>query len=182
MSATAKTTADELLAMPSGKSSRYELVAGELRTLQLHGWRHGEVVSNLGVLLGLCNIENKLGIMLAGAGFLLHRDPDTVLAPDYAFVSKQSLSKGTIGDCYWAGAPDLAVEVLSPSDNPGEVAGRIKEWLAAGCEAVWIVNPELKIVTVYQPATNVRVVTAGDVLVGDPVVPGFTCAVNELFR
>ena len=85
-------------------------------------------------------------------------------------------------DGFWPGAPDLAVEVLSPGDRAGEVDEKIDAWLAAGCAAVWIVNPKLKTVTVYRSRTDVQVKAAGDMLHGDPVVPGFSCSVDELFR
>jgi Uma2 family endonuclease len=74
------------------------------------------------------------------------------------------------------------VEVLSPGDTSGEVAEKVEEWLTSGCQAVWIVDPKLKTVTIYQSPTNVRIVAAGETLAGDPVVPGFSCAVNEFFR
>jgi Uma2 family endonuclease len=101
MSLKARITAEELLAMPSQSAARFELVKGELRTMPLCGWRHGEIVNNIAVLLGVFVVQNRLGIMFAGGtGFLLQRDPDTVRAPDHAFVTKEHLWEGTIGDTY----------------------------------------------------------------------------------
>lgn len=85
-------------------------------------------------------------------------------------------------EAYWPGAPDLAVEVLSPGDTAGEVSEKVEAWLAADCAAVWIVDPMLKTVTIYRSTTIVQIVTANEVLIGDPVVPGFTCAVSDIFR
>jgi Uma2 family endonuclease len=85
-------------------------------------------------------------------------------------------------EAFWPGAPDLAVEVLSPGDTTGEVSEKVGAWLAAGCTAVWVVDPKLQTVTIYQSPTNVRIFAAGDALMGDPVIPEFCCAVDEIFR
>lgn len=183
MSTTTYFTADELLALPSGMGKRYELVAGELRVMSPAGWRHGGVAANIASLLGTFVRKNKSGRAFgAETGFLLKRDPDTVRAPDFAFIANAQLPRTEPTEAFWPGAPDLAVEVLSPGDTSGEVAEKVEEWLAAGCAAVWVVDPKLKTVTIYLSPTNVRVVAAGDTLAGDPVVPGFSCAVDELFR
>ncbi len=176
-------TADELLALPMGMGKRYELVAGELRALPSSGWQHGEIAANIAALLGPFIRKHDLGRGFgAETGFLLKRDPDTVRALDYAFISKANIPSTFPTEAYWPGAPDLAVEVLSPGDTSGEVAEKVEEWLASGCGAVWVVDPKLQTVTVYQSTTNVRIETAGETLVGDPIVPGFSCAVDELFR
>ena len=182
MSTTALVTADELLAMPTGMGKRYELVAGELRVMSPSGWRHGNVISNLHAKLALFVQQHDLGIMFgAETGFRLARDPDTVRAPDIAFVANEHVPANMPGEGFWPGAPDLAVEVLSPGDRTGEVDEKIDAWLAAGCAAVWVVDPKLETVTVYFSRTNVQVKTSGEILEGDPVVPGFSCAVDELF-
>ena len=183
MSTTTLVTADELLALPTGMGKRYELVAGELRVMSPSSWEHGEIVYNLQTLLGYFIRENALGRGFgAETGFMLKRDPDTVRAPDFAFIAKEHLPPADPQEAFWPGAPDLAVEVLSPGDTMGEVDEKIQEWLTAGCAAVWVVDPKLQTVTLYQSPTNVQVRTAGEVVTGDPVVPGFSCAVDELFR
>jgi Uma2 family endonuclease len=183
MSTTSLVTADELLALPTGMGQRYELVSGELRVMSPSGWRHGMVVDNLECLLGSFIRQNGLGRGFgAETGFLLKRDPDTVRAPDYAFIAKRHLPSTEPKEAFWPGAPDLAVEVLSPGDTSGEVAEKIEEWLSAGCAAVWVVDPKLQTVTIYRAPTNVQVKTSGEQLMGDPVVPGFSCPVDELFR
>lgn len=147
------------------------------------GWRHGMIVDNLEYLLASFVRQQNLGRGFgAETGFLLKRDPDTVRAPDYAFIAAKHLPKNEPEEAFWPGAPDLAVEVLSPGDTSGEVAEKIQEWLAAGCEAVWVVHPKLQTVTIYRSLTDVIVKTAGEMLIGDPVLPGFSCAVDELFR
>jgi Uma2 family endonuclease len=183
MSTTTLVTADELLAMPTGMGKRYELVAGELRVMSPAGWRHGSVVSNLHGKLIVHIGQHDLGMMFgAETGFRLAKDPDTVRAPDIAFIAKKNVPRALPEDGFWPGAPDLAVEVLSPGDRTGEVDEKIEAWLAAGCAAVWIVDPKLETVTIYHSRTEVQVRTAGEVLTGDPVVPGFSCSVDELFR
>ncbi len=183
MSTTTVVTADELLTLPTGMGKRYELVAGELRTMSPSGWEHGEIVYNLQTVLGHYIREHGLGSGFgAETGFLLRRDPDTVRAPDFAFIAKEHFPNPKPTEAFWPGAPDLAVEVLSPGDRMGEVDEKIEEWLAAGCGAVWVVDPKLQTVTIYRSRTDVQIKAAGETLVGDPVVPGFSCAVDELFR
>jgi Uma2 family endonuclease len=141
MSTTTLITADELLAMPTGMGKRYELVEGELREMSPAGWRHGKVTVRLTTRLDAHVEENDLGVVFgAGTGFRLASDPDTVRAPDISFISKQNLPEQEPGDGFWPGAPDLAVEVLSPGDRVGEVDEKTEAWLNAGCAAVWVVN------------------------------------------
>jgi Uma2 family endonuclease len=183
MSTTTTVTADELLALPTGMGQRYELVAGELRVMSPSGWRHGIVVDNLEFLLGSFIRQHRLGRGFgAETGFLLKRDPDTVRAPDFAFIAKERFPPTEPKEAFWPGAPDLAVEVLSLGDTMGEVDEKIEEWLTAGCAMVWVVDPKLQTVTIYQSPRNVQVKTAGEVLMGDPVVSGFSCPVDEIFR
>jgi Uma2 family endonuclease len=183
MSTTTVVTADELLAMPRGMGKRYELAAGELRVVPLAGWRHGKIVMRLSARLAAYVDQHDLGMAFgAETVFRLAGDPDTVRAPDISFVTKRNIPEQEPKDGFWPGAPDLAVEVLSPGDRTGEVDEKIDAWLRAGCVAVWIVNPKLKTITVYRSHADVQVKAADDTLQGDSVVPGFSCSVDELFR
>ena len=138
-------TADELLKLPRGRF-RYRLVKGELLTMSPAGSEHGAIVVNLSVLLGQHVKANKLGIVFgAETGFKIAENPDTVLAPDVAFISREHIPASGIPKKYWPGAPDLAVEVLSPGDTAREVEKRVGQWLAAGARLVWTVDPSLRV-------------------------------------
>jgi Uma2 family endonuclease len=183
MSTTTAFTADQLLALPSGMGKRYELVDGVLRVMSPSGWRHGQVIANVSDILGLYIRQKGLGRWFgAETGFFLGHDPDTVRAPDFAFIANQNLPQTKPIEAFWPGAPDLAVEVLSPGDTAGEIAEKVEVWLAAGCAAVWVIDPKLQTVTIYRSPTDVQVKTAGETLNGDPIMPGFSCPVDELFR
>jgi Uma2 family endonuclease len=183
MSTTIPFTADELLKLPMGMGKCYELVAGELIVMSPGGWRHGSVISNLHVALGSFVRQHDLGVLFgAETGFQLARNPDTVRAPDIAFIAKQNLPTEMPDQAFWPGAPNLAVEVLSPDDRSGKIREKIDGWLASGTEMVWIVDPKLRIVSTYERGRQPYTRSAGEVLEGDPVVPGFSCPVDEIFR
>jgi Uma2 family endonuclease len=174
-------TADELLLLPRGRF-RYELVEGELRTMSPAGEEHGAVTVNVVVLLAQHVKANKLGVVLASEiGYKLASNPDTVLAPDVAFVRRERIEQTGIQKGFREGAPDLAVEVVSPGDTAKQVAEKSGEWLAAGALAVWVVNPKKRTVTVHRPAGEVVILTERDELDGGEVVPGFRCKVSEIF-
>ena len=181
MSTATPISAQQLLKMPQD-GKRHELVAGELRMMLPSGWKHGEVVSELHILLGRYIKDNALGrLFSAETGFLIASDPDTVRAPDIAFIAKENLPTIDPSDAFWPGAPDLAVEVLSPSDRTGEVDEKIQDWLNAGVRLVWIVDPKLCIVTAYRSATDVATHTADDELKGGQIVAGFRCMIADIF-
>jgi Uma2 family endonuclease len=183
MSATSLFTADELLALPTGMGKRYELVSGELRVMSPSGWRHGNVIGTLHGLLWNHVSGNALGLVFgAETGFRLARNPDTVRAPDIAFIAKWNVPEPLPSEAFWPGPPDLAVEVLSPGDRTGEVDEKIEAWLATGTSTVWVVDPKLRTVAVYRLGTTAKIYSSSDTLFGDPVVPGFSCPVDRIFR
>ena len=115
----------------------------------------------------------------AETGFLLSRNPDTVRAPDVAFV--RAGRPPAPGRGYYLGAPDLAVEVLSPDDRPGYVADRVAEWLEAGAQAVWVVDPRIRKVTVHESNRDPRVLDERASVSGGDLLPGFELAVATIF-
>jgi Uma2 family endonuclease len=174
-------TADELLMMPDD-GFRYELVKGEIRRMPPAGSEHGSITVNITVPLAQFVKANGLGVVFgAETGFKIASDPDTVRAPDLAFVRRERIPEGGIPQGYWPGAPDLAVEVISPSDTYTEVEEKVDDWLAAGTCMVLVLNPRTRTVTIYTSHTDVVRLTASDTLDGGEVLPGFTCRVAELF-
>ncbi len=182
MGATTLMTADELFRM-SDDGCRRELVSGELKMIAPVGFEHGEVMVRLSGLLDAFVRQQGLGRVAGGdPGFVLSRDPDTVRAPDVAFIRKERLAANPVGPAFWTGAPDLAVEVMSPSDTVHGVHEKAKAWLAAGVEAVWVVNPAWRTVTVYRSANDIKTLTEDDDLDGQDLLPGFRCRVREIFE
>jgi Uma2 family endonuclease len=176
-----RSTADELFAMPDD-GFRYELVKGELRKMSPAGGEHGVVVVNATLLLGQYVKTNDLGVCCgAETGFKIASEPDTVRAPDLAFVSRERILESGVPKKFWPGAPDLAVEVVSPGDTYSEVEEKVEQWLGAGTRAVWIVNPRRRSVTVYRSMSDVTRLSDTDELEGGEVVHGFRCKVSEIF-
>jgi Uma2 family endonuclease len=174
------TTAEELLAMPDD-GYRYELIKGELRRMSPAGGPHGRSAMRVGWRLAEYVEANNLGVVFAAeTGFRLTSDPDTVRAPDAAFVSRQRIEQIGMPRGYWPGAPDLAVEVVSPGDTFTEVEDKVVDWLTAGTKMVVVVNPDKRTVSVYRGA-SAMLLTDKDTLSGDEVVPGWSVAVKDLF-
>jgi Uma2 family endonuclease len=174
-------TAEELWRLPDD-NMRHELVAGELRTMSPGGEEHGGIAALFVVHLGQYVIANKLGRVLTNEpGFLLTTDPDTVRAPDVAFVRQERIDARGPSKGYRRGAPDLAVEVVSPNDLYTEVAEKVDTWLAHGTRLVVVVDPRRRTVAVHRPATPVRHLTVDAVLDGEDVVPGWTMPIKNLF-
>ncbi len=162
-------------------SRRCELVRGELREMAPAGARHGKIALQIGRLLGNYAQERKAGEALAAeTGFVLERRPDTVRAPDAAFISNERLPSGGLPAGYLEMAPDLAVEVVSPGDSAADVQERIEDWLRAGTRLVWVVYPKTRAVAVYQPGGEARILSSGDVLDGGAVLPGFSAPVSAI--
>lgn len=131
-------TADELLCMPDD-GMRHELVRGEVRTITPAGAEHGRLAARAARLLDAHVEGNGSGVVFsAETGFVLASDPDTVRAPDAAFVRKKRAEEIGRTEKYWPGAPDFAVEIVSPNDTFHEVQDKALEWLAAGTTAVLV--------------------------------------------
>jgi Uma2 family endonuclease len=174
-------TADELLALPRGEF-RYELVNGELKKMSPAGHDHGRIVMELASPLQVFVKKHKLGkIYAAETGFVLTANPDTVRAPDIAFIRQQRVSEVGRSRGFWKGPPDLAVEVISPSDIVGEVEDKVYMWLERGTPLVWLISPKLCNVTVFRSLTDIETLTENDTLDGGDVLPGFQISVSEIF-
>ncbi|HEX9895282.1 MAG TPA: Uma2 family endonuclease [Gemmatimonadales bacterium] len=174
-------TAAELLRL-NLSTKRTELVRGVLRVREPASYRHGELTVALTLAIGKHVEAHDLGRVLAAeTGFKLTADPDTVRAPDLAFIRSDRLPDPA-PQGYAELAPDLVVEVLSPADRPGEVLARVGDWLTAGTRLVWVVDPIREVVRVYRADGSDTVASKDANLAGEDVLPGFTCALALLFR
>ncbi len=174
-------TAEELLDMPDD-GFKYELVRGELRKMAPAGSEHSvsgvEIATSMNIHVKANNLGRVFG---ADAGFLISRDPDTVRAPDAAFVRRERVEAVGIPSGYWPGPPDLVVEVISPNDRYTEVYEKVDEWLEAGAKMVVVVNPRNRTATVRVAGMNPVILQEGDTLDGGDVVPGWRMPVSEIF-
>ena len=174
-------TADELLDWyVPGK--RAELVRGRLIVSEPPGAKHGSVANQLAVLITIHVQAHDLGrVYAAETGFWIEVNPDTVRAPDVAFVSNARLPDDD-PDGYARFVPDLVVEVLSPSDRAGKVREKIRDWLAAGVRLVWVVDPKKQSVRVYREDGSEATVAGDQTLDAEPVLPGFKSGLAGVFR
>jgi len=183
MSIDAKTsfTADQLFVMPDG--NRYELIEGVLRMMSPAGSEHGKVAAR--ILTRLYNHLEPLDIgevFAAETGFRIASDPDTVRAPDAAFVSHERLASVEPTRAYLPLAPDLVVEVVSPNDSFSEVEAKSKQWLDAGCRLVLVADPENETLLVYQNGQQRVILKAGEVFDSGDVCQNWTLDVNDVFK
>jgi Uma2 family endonuclease len=164
-------TARELL--DAGDIGRCELVRGRLAMMSPAGANHGRVVGEIHGHLWVFVRQNRLGkVYGAETGFTIGRDPDTVRAPDVAFVAADRTHlvrpRG-----FFPGPPDLAVEVLSPDDEPSSVRDKVRDWLDAGTTAVWVVDPLRRAASVHRRGAAERAVREGEDLADDGLLPSF---------
>jgi Uma2 family endonuclease len=175
-------TADELLTMPDTRFG-YELVRGEIKKYMPAGNLHGFVASRINRFLGNFVDENNLGAVVAAeTGFTIFQNPDTVRAPDAAFIGKEKLSIYGITDGFFPVAPDLAVEVVSPYDRKKDIESKIEDYLAADVKLIWVVYPQNRIVTVHRPNKFVSILRADDELDGEDILPGFNLLISRIFE
>ena len=174
-------TADDLAKQPDN-GTRYALVKGVLQKMPPAGFEHGICAAEIGSRLNLHVRTHQLGYVCgAETGFKIAQNPDTVRAPDAAFVRQASIERQGIVKGYWEGAPDLAIEVISPGDTYAEVSEKVEEWLTAGCRMVWVINPRTETVEVYRPNVDFTILHRTDTLDGGDVVEGFQCRVQDIF-
>jgi len=175
-------TAEELLRLPED-GWRYELVEGRLVRMSPTGGKHGRIVAALFRAVDRFVEEKGLGAVFpAETGFWisLEGSPDTVLAPDLAFVRRgREAETGTEG--YPRLAPDLVAEVASPSQGRAEMGAKAQRWLSGGVSIVWIVLPKARVVEIWRGPGVARVVSAEEELSGEEILPGFALPAGRLF-
>lgn len=173
-------TADELSLLPD--ADRFELVGGELVEMPPPGPEHGFTTASLLTEANYFIRRNRLGYSFTSeTGFLLSRDPDTVLAPDFAFVRLGRITR-PFSRPYQAICPALVIETLSPGTTRREAVLKTEMWLGFGVQLLWEVDPEARTVTVHRPGTAFRTLTTADTLTGEDVLPGFAMPVREIFE
>ncbi|HXB68804.1 MAG TPA: Uma2 family endonuclease [Candidatus Acidoferrales bacterium] len=173
-------TADELEQMPGDDSVRLELDEGELITMPPAGFDHGDYGENIALRLGNYVKKHRLGkVIICEVGFRL-RD-DTVRAPDVSFIRRERV-QAVRHRGFGRGAPDLAVEIFSPSDSVRQLMRKVKQYFAAGCHTVWIFYPEQREVNVLEATGADRLLQGDDLLEAPELLPGFSVPVSEFFE
>ena len=181
MATTKLMTAEDLWAM--GEDGRFcELIRGELVCMSPSSGRHGKIGIRIATLLDLHASRTKLGDVFGEAGFILARDPYTLLVPDAAFVRAEKVPTEDEQKGFLELVPDLVVEVLSPSERPGQITTKLLTYLNAGVKIVWLVDPEDRSVTVHVAGQTPRTLTTDDEIDGGDVLPGFTAPVAAFFE
>jgi Uma2 family endonuclease len=171
-------TAEDLMTNPVDNKCT-ELVAGRMIVSEPPGFAHGVVAAQLLVAISGYVSAHSLGATLSESGFTLFRNPDTVRAPDVSFIRADRVPQARIRG-YAEFAPDLAVEVLSPSDRAGKVLAKVGDWIDAGARLVWVVDPERRTARVYRADGTQSSLTATDSLDGEDVIPGFTALLSDM--
>ena len=175
-------TADDLLRLYS-EGVRGELIRGVLHETMASGEEHGEIVMNLGIILGGFVKPRRLGRLVGSdVGVRLEREPDTVREPDLAFVSAEKRPLDVRNTGYLEVAPDLVVEIVSPSDRPADVVEKARMWLSYDVGLVWVVYPETRTVGVHRWDASEVILGEDDRLDGGAALPGFSCTVRDVFE
>ena len=174
-------TADDLLRLYS-EGKRGELVRGEFCEKVSAGQDHGKYVMNIAISVGSFVKSRRLGsVMASDSGVQLERDPDTIREPDFAFISAEREPLGTSVPGYSQTIPDLVVEIMSPSDSRTALTDKLRMWISYGVRVAWGVFPDTRTVEIHV-AGGFTALTDADTLDGGDVLPGFTCAVSDIFE
>ena len=180
MTATQLVTADELYQM--GSNAPYELIEGVLKEVSPSSFKPGEIGARILIFVGQFVIEHDLGHLTnADGGYILHHAPATVVAPDVGFVRGDRFPDGAPDRGFCPVPPDLAVEVISPTDRKMDMAQKQELYTRAGVPLVWWVDPERKTVTVHRLGQKPEVIDVTGALDGGDVLPGFSLEVSKIF-
>ncbi|MBA3943620.1 MAG: Uma2 family endonuclease [Herpetosiphonaceae bacterium] len=177
--ATKLITAEEMALLP--EDEQREIYNGQLVEMSPVGWPHGAVVANLLVAIAPWAKAGPGGYVGTETGCLVARNPDILFAPDVLYISAARIQAVGQPRSYWEGAPDLAVEVVSPGDSAMAVREKIRQYLQAGARLVWVVYPPSREVIAYLPDGTATQYGEHSTLTNSEVLPGFACAVADLF-
>jgi Uma2 family endonuclease len=159
-----------------------ELIEGVVYVAPPPGYRHGRVASTADRRFGNYVEDHELGVCCgAETGFRIRRNPDTVRAPDFAFISANRVPSDENTPGYIDLAPDLVIEVISPSDRAGYVQRKMQEWIDAGVRLALAFYPDTMRIAVHEPGHVVKILGPDDEFDGGEVLPGFRCQVKDLF-
>jgi Uma2 family endonuclease len=171
---------EEYAALQEPEGVRSELVRGRLVREPGPGSRHGFVQAELARWIGDHVREGRVGFVVTGSGVVLSRDPPTVRGPDVAYYSTDRVP-GPLPEPFFDVPPDLAVEVVSPSDSATQLQAKVGDYLDAGVRMVWVVDPQGGTATSYRSRNRIRLLQADDVLAGEEVLPRLSIRVGDLF-
>ena len=172
-------TVEELMRLPDD-GQFHELDAGRLVCIPPSAHTSSAVAALLLIKLGAFVLQHSLGRVTGEqGGFLLRRRPDIVRAPDVGFIQRDRLVN--VGPGYFPGAPDLAVEVLSPTDRYSAVSRKVSQCLCTGTRLVWVIDPYNRTVAVHRRSREVIELTQDGVLDGEDVLPAFHLALAEIW-
>lgn len=175
-------TLEEFRRMAEEDAHRVELSRGRVVREPRPGGEHGWLAARLVRLLGSFAEEHDLGLVVTETGFLLAEDPPTIRGPDAAFIARERLHGSEIPTGWWKVPPSLAVEVVSPANTMAEIQEKVLEYLEAGTERVWVIEPRSRAVTVWRPPARAEALREEDTLEGEDLLPGFRLEVAALFR
>ncbi len=174
-------TADEFFRLYSHKEGQYALVKGEVIEMAPPGGVHGGIAVNIAIGLGSFVRQHDLGRVVVETGFRLESRPDTVRGPDVAFIAKDRVPAEGLPRAFFMGAPDLAVEIVSPSDSAGELEMKLSNYLSNGSSSVWVVYPDSQRVQVFRPDGSCRWYSEDSVIEEPELLPGFSLPLHEIF-
>ena len=175
-------TADEFYEFCCQNHGRYELVKGRVVELAPANEQHGSVALNIGTAFNLYSRQHSIGRATVETGHVLRRSPDTVRGPDVAFILAGKDEWESLSGGFSLGAPDIAVEVVSPSNTATDMTRKVSEYLAAGSQRVWAVYPTTRTVSVHRADGTTVAYTDEDVITDEELLPGFSLPLTEIFR
>ncbi len=186
-------TTEELLALPDDGVERW-IIRGKLyekhpdqeyTDMTKRNRFHSRAMIRVGFVLERwleAQPEPRGQVVGGEAGFIIRRNPDSTVGIDVAYVSAETVLVQTDGTTLFDGPPVLAVEILSPSNTHEEVRDKVQDYLSAGVDLVWMIDTDFRTVTVYRPDAEPQLFNRTQTLSADPILPGFSCPVADLFR